>query len=824
MSKEHLIEIKIIQAGRVTGQYSPVDSKSLRLEKIIYPEENLPFDVGILPTALSPFNEPFPVLVLGNVSHPPHTEIEARLLGAVQRGEETPILLSIPNTDERAPQYLENLAANQRAEIINTLNVSKPGKWHWLSLEEIEPYLHDATLRYRQSQVYGKPAHLDPAWKPIHVGRPAPSFAEAERYTAAEYTFYELPHHFQRYVSEYLAPDERILCAARHRATDDVVGAKERSLFPSAGRARAGLVEGEAFCFGVGKTPIGREPALRLARGGGRGVGTDRRRGVPSGVGAGNEEPASQCGGGIHPSAESTSSGRTGYPVMTFHSILFDKDDLQKETAAQPAFFADLNLDQVIEAITARREEYNLKPFFYMPLRDVETIYYRHEVTRDMENEMLMAHIKAFAEKMIIVRRYLALVEKLDFNYHKKGWFLEAALVYCEAVTDLARDLSLADLRSRGFLAFHEYMTNYANSHGFQSLLAEAHKVKGGLSGMKYSVIIQNGGTVKVRRYEGETDYSVEVEKTFEKFKQGAVKDYRVDLYKGSGMNHIEAQILDSVARLYPKRFAALDQFCASHNQFVDEAIRVFDREIQFYIAYLELAADIKRKGLTFCYPQVGASREVYDQDGFDLALAHSLLYTEKPVICNEFFLKGPERIIVVSGPNQGGKTTFARTFGQLHYLASLGCPVPGREARLFLFDQIFTHFEKEENIKNLRGKLQDDLTRIHDILALATPDSILILNEIFASTTLQDAVFLSKKIMARVMELDSLCVWVTFMDELSSLSEKTVSMVSTVVPKNPAMRTFKVIRKPADGLAYAISLAEKHRLTYEQIKERIQS
>lgn len=508
---------------------------------------------------------------------------------------------------------------------------------------------------------------------------------------------------------------------------------------------------------------------------------------------------------------------------MPFHSILFDKENLQRETQEQPAFFPDLNLDQVIAAITARKEEYNLKPFFHTLLHDADSILYRHEVMHDLENQTLRARIEAFAEKMVIVRRYLKLVENLDFEYHKKGWFLEAVLTYCDAMTELEEGLNGVDLKARGFLAFRAYLTQYVHSQAFQTLAKEARKVKDGLSKVKYCVIVEYG-KFKVHRYEGEPDYSVEVEKVFEKFKQGVVKSYLSDVYKGTGMNHIEGKILEFVALLYPEPFAALDRFCDGHSQFVDETIRTFDREIQFYVAYLNFIANFKHKGLTFCYPQIGTSREVYAYDGFDVALAHTLIYTDKPIICNDFYLKGPERIMVVSGPNQGGKTTFARMFGQLHYLASLGCPVPGREARLFLSDQIFTHFERQEDIRNLRGKLEDDVARVHDILTHATSDSIIIMNEIFSSTTLQDAVFLSKEIMSRVMALDALCVWVTFIDELSTLSEKTVSMLSTVVPENPAVRTFKILRQPANGLAYALSLAEKHRLTYEQIKERIPS
>lgn len=507
---------------------------------------------------------------------------------------------------------------------------------------------------------------------------------------------------------------------------------------------------------------------------------------------------------------------------MTFHSILFDRETAPKE-AAQPDYFADLNLDQVIHAIAARGEEYDLKPFFHTPLTNTETVYYRHEVMRDMENAELMAHVKAFAEKMVVARRYLRLVEKLDFYHHKAGWFLEAALVYCHAVLEFSENLTRTDLHSRGFLTFRAYLNKYTHSRTFQSLHREAQKVRNGLANLNYCIIIQDG-KFSVRKYEGEADYSADVERTFEKFKQSAVKEYLVDMPHITGMNHIEAKILEFVAQLNPKPFTALEQFCVQHNSFMDETIRIFDREIQFYVAYLGFIGDFKFKGQSFCYPQVGANRNVYNKDGFDLALGRSLIFDGKSVVCNDFELNGPERVIVVSGPNQGGKTTFARTFGQLHYLASLGCPVPGSGARLFLFDQIFTHFERQEDIRNLRGKLEDDLTRIHDILNRITPDGILILNEIFSSTTLQDAVFLSRTIMEKVMELDILCVWVTFIDELSSLSEKTVSMVSTVTPDNPAVRTFKIVRKPADGLAYALSIAEKHRLTYSQLKERIRS
>jgi DNA mismatch repair protein MutS len=113
---------------------------------------------------------------------------------------------------------------------------------------------------------------------------------------------------------------------------------------------------------------------------------------------------------------------------MTFHSILFEKteDRIEDETIEAPAFFVDLNLDQIIDAITAGKPDYNLKPFFYASLRDVDAVEYRHEIFRDLENETLFERIGSFAKKMRLMREQLAQADKLYYKYQKESWFLDA--------------------------------------------------------------------------------------------------------------------------------------------------------------------------------------------------------------------------------------------------------------------------------------------------------------------------------------------------------------------------------------------------------------
>jgi hypothetical protein len=491
--------------------------------------------------------------------------------------------------------------------------------------------------------------------------------------------------------------------------------------------------------------------------------------------------------------------------------------------AAQPAFFADLNLDQVCAALIEGREEYNLAEFFYRSLSDADAVSYRQEILQELEHDEISAPVRAFAESMRKVRKRLALVEKLRDRHQRESWFLAAVTLYCDTVTRLDAELEELELSSSALRGYAEHLRTYIGSDTFTDLTDDTARLQGELEAIRYSVLI-HGLRVEISPYEDAPDLTEQIEQTFAKFRQGAVDEHRVEYQDYIATDSVEERILAVVADVFPSEFAHAAQYLAARRKtFIDETIARFDREVQFYLAYLEYIEPLKASGLTFAYPIVSTSEKTEQaHDSFDLALAAKLRENDQPTVTNDLELDGDERVIVVSGPNQGGKTTYARMFGQLHHLAALGLPVPGHEVRMYLPDRLFTHFEREEDLTTLRGKFEDELVRLHEILEVATERSVLIMNESFSSTSLQDARWVGERVLAQVIERDMICLCVTFIDELASLDDSVVSMMSTVDPDDPARRTFAVIRKPADGLAYAIALAEKHGISYDRLKRSL--
>ena len=512
-------------------------------------------------------------------------------------------------------------------------------------------------------------------------------------------------------------------------------------------------------------------------------------------------------------------SGSGEVRPKVFRSVVFEGDQPVEASGWDKAdVFADLNLDQVIDKAAPGRDDKDLRALFAEPQTQAETIRYRQEVCADLEDPALAQAVKAFGDHMARVRS-LANADRSAHRYQRLRWLVDAAGIYGEAVRVLGDALNPPGIRSRGLRTLRDYLAEYATSDGFHRLAEDAGRVRAGLDGVRYSVRI-DGLRVRVLPFRDEADYGAELEATFARFAQGAVKQ-RGFKFPTAYMTRVDAEIVERVARLHPEVFAALEQFGEHHAGFIDGAVARFDREVRFYLACLDLIAPLRSAGLPFCYPEVG-SGDVEAHEAFDLALALKLAKDGQKPVPNDFGLRESERILVVTGPNQGGKTTFARMFGQLHYLASLGLPVPGESARLRLFDRIHTHFDREERAEDLTGKLVDDLLRLHRITESVTADSVVILNESLSSTTVDDALFISKQVLGELMARGSIGVCVTFLDELSRLGPQTVSMVATVDPEDLTSRTHKIVRRPADGLAYAHALAEKYSITYGSVRERV--
>jgi hypothetical protein len=489
---------------------------------------------------------------------------------------------------------------------------------------------------------------------------------------------------------------------------------------------------------------------------------------------------------------------------------------------ATPDCFADLQLDRIVAEVTAGKEVYDLAPFFRESLGDAPSIAFRHEIVRDLADQSLLSAIKTFARAMQGVRDRLARADEFRHPVQKDWWVLDAANLYWACVGELSARLGEAALKSSGLRALRDFLKGCVASASFKASEAEGTRIARDLRALRYVVRIK-GLRVQVCAYAGEEDFGAEILSTFQTFRQGAAREYDFTLDTSLPLNNIEGRIVDLVADIHAPLFSALRTHALSQRDCMDPAVRQFDREIQFYVSYLDYIARLEGRGLSFCLPAVDLNAgTIFAVSTFDLALASEFAARREAPVVNDFHLVDPERMIVVSGPNQGGKTTFARTFGQLHHLASLGLPVPGASARLALTDQILTHFERVERMASLRGKLQDDLIRIHAILAKAMPRSLLIVNELFSSTSLEDAIDLSLAVARQIIDLDALCVWVTFIEEVAVLGPQAVSMESNTAPEDSTVRTFKITRRPPSGLAHAMSIAEKHHLDHQALTARL--
>jgi len=511
------------------------------------------------------------------------------------------------------------------------------------------------------------------------------------------------------------------------------------------------------------------------------------------------------------------------------YSILFGNSrPAGVDDTPQPAYFTDLRLDHVVAAIVGD-DRFRLTALFRSLVHDPDVLTLRQDVFSDLARESVRAALDSFSDAMGTVHNWVRASNNLRAPAQRDRWHLNAAARYCATVRELASRLDDDAVSSEGLRTIAGHLRNHVASSDFTELEEHATSLEARLEQLQYAVFVR-GDKVTVGAYDGEPDYGKQVVELFSRFRQDhhaaelEKREHEIERrhrVQEAGGDPVRERIVSLVAELHPGLFGELATFRLQYPNFLDPTVSLFYREVHFYLRYHDVIRRLEDDGLPVTRPVLTDSPGLHAEEVYDLALALRSDDDTASLVRNGLTLEPSERRVVITGPNQGGKTTFSRTIGQIYHLGGLGCPVPGSHVELQPPDDIFTHFERQE-IGHTAGKLEDDLLRLRTILDTATKQSVVILNEIFASTTTADAVELGRSVLDRLAESGALYLCVTFLDELAHLPE-TVTMVAQVDPEDPSRRTFQVTRAEADGRAYAAALAVKHGLTYDAITARIQ-
>ena len=274
--------------------------------------------------------------------------------------------------------------------------------------------------------------------------------------------------------------------------------------------------------------------------------------------------------------------------------------------------------------------------------------------------------------------------------------------------------------------------------------------------------------------------------------------------------------------------------------------------ELPFYLGALRLIGRLREQGLPVCRPELAPADErvcaIRDSYNVDLALilgsgavgaadagtnATSGNGGGGGVVTNDIDLGPAGRIIVLTGPNQGGKTTYIQALGLVQVLAQAGLYVPGQTARISPVDGIFSHFPVEENLAGATGRFGDEARRLHEIFVRVTRHSLVLLNESLSSTSAGESFYIGQDILRALRLLGVRAIFSTHLHELAADIEelnqsepgdsRIVSMVASPMAPGPGARSFKVVFSPPLGRSYAREIALRYGVSYDQLRELLQ-
>lgn len=188
--------------------------------------------------------------------------------------------------------------------------------------------------------------------------------------------------------------------------------------------------------------------------------------------------------------------------------------------------------------------------------------------------------------------------------------------------------------------------------------------------------------------------------------------------------------------------------------------------ELAFYVGCLNLHERLQARSEPLCLPLPVAAedRQLSFQGLYDVGLA---LTIDRRVVGNDAGADG-KGLVVVTGANTGGKSTFLRSLGLAQLMMQSGMFVPAEAYRSSLCDGLFTHYKREEDAAMDSGKFDEELRRMNDIVDHVSPYSMVLFNESFAATNEREGSEIARQIMTALLDQSIRVACVTHLYELA--------------------------------------------------------
>jgi hypothetical protein len=189
--------------------------------------------------------------------------------------------------------------------------------------------------------------------------------------------------------------------------------------------------------------------------------------------------------------------------------------------------------------------------------------------------------------------------------------------------------------------------------------------------------------------------------------------------------------------------------------------------ELAFYVSCLNLHERLSRYGAATCFPEpVPVQERRHTAQGlYDACLS---LQTQRGVVDNDLDADG-KNLVIITGANQGGKSTFLRAVGLAQLMMQCGMYVPARAFTANVCDGLLTHYKREEDPSMKSGKLDEELSRMNELADHMTGQSLVLFNESFAATNEREGSEIAEQIVSALLDAGTKMFFVTHLYEFAN-------------------------------------------------------